>query len=203
MARQEIDLTTPQPNGKMGEPTKSAWEKVNSMTQDLYSRGIEVGLYSSRPSASSFSGIEYYSTDTKERYLAQGSSWLVLPSGGTELGYAQRTTPFNTSSPTAVDIPGMSLTYMAGENPCVVEFGATLRIPSGNGLLMLYVDGVQISQIFTDPNGYNTRSRISRVIGKTPGQIVSVKLMALAAPSASFDIFGAETDPIYLRACTS
>lgn len=37
MARQEIDLTTPQPNGKMGEPTKSAWEKVNDMTEELYS----------------------------------------------------------------------------------------------------------------------------------------------------------------------
>lgn len=36
MARQEIDLTTPQPNGKMGEPTKSAWEKVNDMTAELY-----------------------------------------------------------------------------------------------------------------------------------------------------------------------
>lgn len=36
MARQEIDLTTPQPNGKMGEPTKSAWEKVNDMTLELY-----------------------------------------------------------------------------------------------------------------------------------------------------------------------
>lgn len=30
MAFDKIDLTTPQPNGKMGEPTKSAWEKVNS-----------------------------------------------------------------------------------------------------------------------------------------------------------------------------
>jgi len=36
MARQEIDLTTPQPNGRMGEPTKSAWEKVNDMTAELY-----------------------------------------------------------------------------------------------------------------------------------------------------------------------
>lgn len=36
MARQEIDLTTPQPNGKMGEPTKSAWEKVNDMTLEIY-----------------------------------------------------------------------------------------------------------------------------------------------------------------------
>lgn len=36
MARQEIDLTTPQPNGKMGEPTKAAWEKVNDMTFEIY-----------------------------------------------------------------------------------------------------------------------------------------------------------------------
>lgn len=42
MARQEIDLTTPQPNGKMGEPTKAAWEKVNDMTEELYA-----GMYGS------------------------------------------------------------------------------------------------------------------------------------------------------------
>lgn len=36
MARQEIDLTTPQPNGKFGEPTKAAWAKVNDMTLELY-----------------------------------------------------------------------------------------------------------------------------------------------------------------------
>lgn len=38
MARQEIDLTTPQPGGKMGEPTKAAWEKVNDMTLELYAQ---------------------------------------------------------------------------------------------------------------------------------------------------------------------
>lgn len=37
MARQVIDLTTPQPNGKFGEPTKAAWTKVNDMTLELYS----------------------------------------------------------------------------------------------------------------------------------------------------------------------
>lgn len=42
MARQEIDLTTPQPNGKMGEPTKSAWKKVNDMTDEIYQAIPEV-----------------------------------------------------------------------------------------------------------------------------------------------------------------
>lgn len=49
MARKEIDLTTPQPNGKMGEPTKSAWEKVNDMTSEIYSAiynfpGLIIGM---------------------------------------------------------------------------------------------------------------------------------------------------------------
>jgi hypothetical protein len=46
MARQEIDLTTPQPNGKMGEPTKSAWEKVNDMTEEIYSSPGVAGMVS-------------------------------------------------------------------------------------------------------------------------------------------------------------
>lgn len=46
MARQEIDLTTPQPNGKMGEPTKAAWEKVNDMTAEIYSSPAMAGSFS-------------------------------------------------------------------------------------------------------------------------------------------------------------
>lgn len=38
MPLQEIDLTTPQPNGKMGEPTKSAWGKTND--NNLYLESI-------------------------------------------------------------------------------------------------------------------------------------------------------------------
>ena len=45
MARKVIDLTTPQPNGKMGEPTKSAWEKVNDMTGEIYSNLGGLGSY--------------------------------------------------------------------------------------------------------------------------------------------------------------
>lgn len=43
MARKVIDLTTPQPNGKMGEPTKSAWEKTNDNFEELYAASPEAG----------------------------------------------------------------------------------------------------------------------------------------------------------------
>lgn len=42
MARQVIDLTTPQPGGRQGEPTASAWTKVNDMTLELYAGTAEV-----------------------------------------------------------------------------------------------------------------------------------------------------------------
>lgn len=44
MARQVIDLTTPQPGGRQGEPTASAWTKVNDMTLELYQgNAVELG----------------------------------------------------------------------------------------------------------------------------------------------------------------
>lgn len=61
MARQEIDLTTPQPNGKMGEPTKAAWEKVNDMTAEIFSEDISneglVWTASQTPGQASFKRI--------------------------------------------------------------------------------------------------------------------------------------------------
>lgn len=61
MARQEIDLTTPQPNGKMGEPTKSAWEKVNDMTEELY---------------------QFYNLPTSIAYAETSSSFTAGGAGG-------------------------------------------------------------------------------------------------------------------------
>lgn len=67
MARQEIDLTTPQPNGKMGEPTKSAWDKVNDMTEELYS---------------------FYNLPTSIAYAETTSSYIASGAGGNVPGLA-------------------------------------------------------------------------------------------------------------------
>ncbi len=56
MPRQEIDLTTPQPNGKMGEPTKTAWEKVNDMTAELYSSDLSPSVPKTGGEAGAMSG---------------------------------------------------------------------------------------------------------------------------------------------------
>lgn len=72
MARQIIDLTTPQPNGKMGEPTKSAWEKVNDMTLELY--GDIESLQVVNPTSISGLGVEWVNGNTLK--VLQGSAYI-------------------------------------------------------------------------------------------------------------------------------
>lgn len=83
MARQEIDLTTPQPNGRMGEPTKAAWEKVNDMTLELYA-GINQS--SSNKLINSSFLVNYAQIADSGTLAANGfwrEGWLAGPSGCT------------------------------------------------------------------------------------------------------------------------
>lgn len=43
MTRQAIDTVTLQANGKRGEPAKGAFEKINSMTTEIYNRLSQLG----------------------------------------------------------------------------------------------------------------------------------------------------------------
>lgn len=203
MARQEIDLTTPQPNGKMGEPTKSAWEKVNAMTAELYAPRIATGTYANRPIYSSNVGAEYYANDTKELYYATSSGWIVLPSGGSELGFSGRNTNFVTSSQSFVDVPSLVVTFIAGERPTLVEFGATITTTSGIGVLALFVDNVQIGQVLNGITGTLSLSSMARINNKTPGSTVTAKLMARSTGATSLTIIGDPADQSRIRVSTT
>lgn len=106
MARQVIDLTTPQPNGKMGEPTKSAWEKVNDMTLEIYAglqpaqRGFIEGLR-----------MEYVSGNS----LRFSSGAAYIESAGEVL-----------SSPVAVTKTGISLVASAMYHCYIYKNGASV-----------------------------------------------------------------------------
>lgn len=82
MARQEIDLTTPQPNGKMGEPTKAAWEKVNDMTEELYDGLDSSTIISYGESAQSFSVTAGGANIITRSFLAK-SDKAIVSFGGT------------------------------------------------------------------------------------------------------------------------
>lgn len=82
------------------------------------------GTYAARPAASSVNmGSLYYATDTGEVYSSNGTVWAAQPSGGTEVGYVESTTPFTTTSGSAVAVTGMTITVTAGERPLVLSSG--------------------------------------------------------------------------------
>lgn len=82
MARQEIDLTTPQPNGKMGEPTKSAWEKVNDMTEELYAGLNNSTIISYGETTTTFNVTAGGANIITKSFVAQSES-VMVSFGGT------------------------------------------------------------------------------------------------------------------------
>lgn len=202
MARQVIDTTTN--NGSyIGDPAKVAFEKVNSNFAEVYGRGFAtVGTYAQRPAASTMSGQGYFATDVQEIYISNGTIWRVMPSGGSELGYAQMGTVFTTSSTTLVDVPGMAVTCRVGERPVVVSFGGLMTTSADFARLYLLCDGNKVGNILCPnsigPGGavsqYNTRWREARVSGLTPGQSYLFKLQMLAIGAGNANLFGSAAD---------
>jgi len=145
MARQEIDLTTPQPNGKMGEPTKSAWEKVNEMTAELYaSAGMSAAIAGDNMLISC--GIPVNQSSFAGGSLAAGvygyDMWKA-GAGGCNLSISASTGVFNHVSGSiqqVIENPilawGQPLTFSV-ENPSsnisVSIGGSTATITAGSG----------------------------------------------------------------------
>lgn len=206
MARQVIDLTTPQPGGKMGEPTKSAWEKTNDNFEELYgSFGISQGAYLSRPAASEMSFKRYYADDVKEIYYSDGSEWIREPAGGIEIAY--REVSSNHESADVVLIPGMTATILVGEAPLVVSFGGTMETTVRNyNYMALHLDGVMIDQIITSAYGpvdassnFVTTSRQKRITGLTPGTYHTFDLLHGGLAGNISRLYGQSSDKPYMQ----
>lgn len=169
------------------------------------------GTYAARPTAASVpSGTIYSATDTLESYRSNGSSWALTNQGGAEIAHAQRTSPYSTTSDSFSDIPGLAFDYVAGEGGAYITYGATAMTGTAQGtpavttgVIAVFVDGVQLSQILiSDPN-YRTQSTGFRISGKTPGATVQVRVKARQANApAAFNIFGDPVDKPFVRAVT-
>ncbi len=143
------------------------------------------GLYSARPSAATAgAGWIYYATDTQETYRSNGSTWVVV-GGRSELGYAELTSSFSTSSTTFVDVTGMTFTAVAGERPLILEFNGHVNNAGGSAravIFGLYANGalIQGEKVFwmVGTTNYATayaRARIAAGV-LTPGTTYTFKL---------------------------
>ncbi len=200
MAKQIIDTTTDHGTYK-GDPAVTAFNKTNDNFNELYTLmgGAVVGNYSQRPAAGDSHGRLYFSLDTQELFTPVGDVWLLLPCGGVELGYAQRTTPSQYTTNVYADITGVSFTYVAGERSGEAKVRFTGKVSSGTAVVALFLDDVIYQQILVSNTGYQTIYSSHRLPPKEPGTSVNVKLRAMHSdPGQTFDIFGADVDPVAL-----
>ena len=134
------------------------------------------GTYADRPDANEVpAGTVYRATDVPEEYLSDGSAWSVVGRGGTEIGYAQSLTAFGRSEVGAIDVTGLTTTFMVGERPIEVRFDGDV---AGYAIeIFLVVDGVSRAH-WTGPSqpSYLTVSRRVRVPGLTPGTVHTAKI---------------------------
>lgn len=166
MPRQEIDLTTPQPNGKMGEPTKSAWEKVNDMTEELYA-----GISPESPNKiinSSFL-VNYVAAPNSGTLAANGfwrEGWLAGP-GGCTYSFSESTRILTISSGTMIQIVDGVTEGIGDGVHCITWEGTSSATVAGTARAKGATFSLFNGQIFTISFGAGTVSKVQLVIGNS------------------------------------
>lgn len=180
MARQEIDLTTPQPNGRMGEPTKAAWEKVNDMTLELYA-GIGT---SSQNKIINSSYVVNYALAADSGTLAANAfwreGWLAGPSGCT-YSYSSATGVLTITAGTMIQIvDGVTESVVSGTH-CINWEGTSTATVAGTARAKGDTFTLSNNQIFTVSFGVGTVSKVQIVMGMSTSDYIK--------PSVSMERF--------------
>ncbi|WP_022886345.1 hypothetical protein [Glaciibacter superstes] len=187
------------PVGTAGQILQSGGSSANPswVARDL------TGTYAARPAASTVpDGTIYYCTEIEEAYRSTGSAWVVVGHGGSELGYAESTAFFSTSTTTLVDVPGLTITFKAGTRP--VELRCDANVANENGvvetILSMRLGATEKARIETRGGGtdlWHSVSRRVRVSGLTPGASYVYKVQVKSGTDAiGARVSGDATNPM-------
>ncbi len=171
MARKVIDLNTPQPNGRMGEPTKSAWEKTNDNFEELYDTSVNSSQLDADEGASLI-GVKQNSTSAvKESVLdfyqrTVSPEQFILPSDGSDWNPA-----FTRAIAYLMTLPrGGVLTLSPGKNYQVASTiniqkvsGKRLQI-QGNGAMLIHAAGFSGTLMYYGEANNTTSAPLLRVM---------------------------------------
>lgn len=161
------------------------------------------GTYASRPAASSVPNPTlYYATDVPEAYRSDGTAWTVVGTDA-ELGYAEITNQFDTTSATGVDVTGLSITATFGERPVKAIFDGTLRNSADQyARIWIVVDGVQVAIGGGLTSGYRATQRAYVIRGLTPGTSHTVKIQLGAPTGGTASVVGDPNNPSFIQLVT-
>lgn len=153
----------------------SATQATTKAYVDAMSRS---GTYAARPTAATAgAGVMYAATDVPEMYLSNGTSWQVVGSGGNELGAAQITASQSTTGGSKVDVPGMAVTFVAGERPVWMQLDADIKSSVTGAVVVAYL--VLDNVVVQAGSGFGTSfTTMSKGVRKTftPGTTHTVRI---------------------------
>ena len=159
------------------------------------------GTYTARPAASSTAaGTLYYATDTMESYRCNGTAWAVI-SAGQELGSAELRSTFQSTGGGGVwvDLPGMAVTFIAGERPLRAELTLDFCVTVGNTnaqARILINNTVSMTEISAwQPYSYKWDTRTAKVRwdGLVVGNPHTIKVQVKADTGAEIWVDGSST----------
>lgn len=161
----------------------------------------QIGNYADRPLPSIGEGRIYHARDVGESYISNGATWEVLPTGGTELGYAEITSSFNTTSLTDADVTGLSVAVVVGERPVILSYGGGLQNSTSgmSAVVTVVADGSsRVGIVAQGGLGYLTMFNETRVSGLTPGTLCTFKLQLKAVSGGTASLYADATNRAYL-----
>lgn len=166
------------------------------------------GLLAARPLATAVPvGATYTPTDVPEQYRSTGTAWVVVGSGGNELGYAQSViaSPPVTGS-TVVDVPGLTTTFKVGERPIEIRVACDVSHSAASGVVVVYIilDGVILARpnVPAGPTGtWHTIERSVRKAGLVPGSTHTAKI-GIATPTGTIVVQGDSQNPMSISVVT-
>lgn len=168
------------------------------------------GLLSARPTAAAAgAGYFYYATDTVKLYRSDGSAWTQVSSvsGGVELGYAERTSNFATSTSAApyADVTGLSITITVASRPIMLKFWSGQgyhAVAGGAGQIRIQEGTTELALAAPSGSGANEAGPIvaMRRIAPSAGSHTYKVTLASILQVGNYNLFASATSPMFLQA---
>lgn len=165
------------------------------------------GTYAARPAANTVgAGTIYHATDVPEQYRSNGTAWSVVGSGGAEIGHTQIIADGAAQGPAQADVPGITVTFVAGERPIEIAAEVMFSVASSAVtvamIVMLDGAGVGNDYVFTGTTSlFVTLKRRVRVSGLTPGTSHTAKVQVVST-SGTVTPKGVAANPSWIRVKT-
>lgn len=122
-----------------------------------------------------------------------------------QMAYAELTSAWNTSSTTAVEVPGLSFAVEVSDRPFLLEFDGLLQVWASRGMATVYVSVREGSTevlrgVSSQPSLAICPLQKGRLLAPSPGEHVYTTYVWCGGPGQSAGLLASPTAPAYVRA---